>query len=225
MNYTYSKWKQLQTGWQSCRFHRCSINIDRHQLSHGSLQPNLCTTIHFPIVFCCIDPCRKQKQKQKQINRDINFNWRGAARIYRGCDFATHRNVSPTMPISCPSGPLHRMFGNKSSRFLWFFRLIGALSAFTSTISPSHGNRTECPSATTKLLGSTVNRNADKEKNKINRNRNWLSEHFCVFFRWLGFDNLDFKWIYQQRIIIEQSTGSARKRKSIFNKFLLKWKW
>lgn len=90
---------------------------------------------------------------------------------YDGCFWSInenkpHRNVSPTMPMSWPSGPLHRIFGSKSKWFLLNLRLVNKWSTFVCVISPSHGSKTELPSDTTMLLGSTVNRKAvEKIKN------------------------------------------------------------
>lgn len=68
---------------------------------------------------------------------------------------STHLNVSPTMPISCPSGPLHRIFGICMS---WL--ISSSLLACLLNMVPSHGNNTELPSGATTSCGSTWNLSA-----------------------------------------------------------------
>lgn len=61
------------------------------------------------------------------------------------------------MPISCPSGPRHRMFG-----VIFPSRILSVCAI------PAHGNKTEFPSGTTMSDGSMVNLMAANWKEKKN---------------------------------------------------------
>lgn len=71
--------------------------------------------------------------------------------VHRMLNEYSHLNVSPTMPMSCPSGPRHRICGAVRNC------IPSLLLVFASVSVPSQGNNTELPSGTITSCGSTLN--------------------------------------------------------------------